>query len=86
MTTDQQPEPLNLADITLTDAELVAITGYRYARRQLEELHRQGYYRARRSPVTGRVILERAHYNAVCQGLAAQSQARPRVRPLRQAA
>ncbi|WP_119154186.1 DUF4224 domain-containing protein [Caldimonas tepidiphila] len=55
---------------TLTPAELHAVTGYRRADRQLAELHRQGFYRARRSPVTGAVILEREHYAAVCSGAA----------------
>lgn len=55
--------------ITLTDDELVTVTGgYRQAAAQLKELHRQGFYRARRAPITGRVILERAHYDAVTAG------------------
>lgn len=33
---------------------------------QLRELHRQGFMRARRSRVTGEVVVERAHYEAVC--------------------
>lgn len=53
--------------IILTSEELAGVTGYRTPRRQLEELHRQGFYRARIS-ATGNVILERAHYDAVCAG------------------
>lgn len=53
--------------IILTSDELAGVTGYRTPRRQLEELHRQGFYRARIA-VTGNVILERAHYDAVCAG------------------
>ena len=53
--------------IILTSDELAGVTGYRTPRRQLEELHRQGFYRARIS-ATGNVILERAHYDAVCAG------------------
>lgn len=68
------PRPL-----TLTPDELVALTGYRQPAAQLAELHRQGYHRARRAPVTGRVILERAHYEAVARGDAADQQ-RPRVK------
>jgi hypothetical protein len=65
--------------ITLTLAELVLITGYQRAGDQVRELHRQGYSRARRSPTTGDVILERAHFEAVCRGH--QAEARPKVRP-----
>lgn len=53
--------------IILTSDELAGVTGYRTPKRQLEELHRQGFYRARIA-VTGNVILERAHYDAVCAG------------------
>lgn len=53
-------------DIIMSDAELQAITGYKRSQEQVEELHRQGFYRARRSKNTGDVILERAHYDAVC--------------------
>lgn len=53
--------------ITLTPPELVALTGYRRAGEQLDELQRLGFVRARRGP-TGAVILERAHYEAVCAG------------------
>lgn len=68
------PRPL-----ILTADELLALTGYSQSHKQLEELRRQGYHRARRSPVTGRVILERAHYEAVAAG-AAGDQQRPRVK------
>lgn len=54
--------------LTLTPDELQALTGYKQPAAQLAELHRQGYWRARRAPITGRVILERAHYEAVAQG------------------
>lgn len=63
--------------LVLTPAELEAITGYRRAAEQLQELHRRGFLRARRSRVTGAVILERAHYLAVCAGQ--QAPERPRV-------
>ena len=53
--------------IILTSEELAGVTGYRTPKRQLEELHRQGFYRARIS-ATGNVILERAHYDAVWAG------------------
>jgi hypothetical protein len=52
--------------LTLSDAELVeASGGYKRPADQLRELHRLGYFRARRSKVTGRVVLERGHYAVV---------------------
>ena len=53
--------------LILSPEELRLLTGYQQQARQLSELHRQGYWRARRS-VLGAVILERAHYEAVCRG------------------
>lgn len=58
-------------DLVLDDAEVQKLTGYKRHAQQLAELHRLGFWRARRAPVTGRVILERAHYEAVCAGEAA---------------
>lgn len=68
--------------ITLTPDELAALTGYKAPSRQLAELHRQGFWRARRS-VLGSVILERAHYEAVSRGADSKPAAdapRPRLR------
>lgn len=70
----------------LSTKEIRYITGYVQPSRQLEELRRQGFWRARRDRL-GQVILERAHYQAVCAGMAGQpaandSQHRPRVRTL----
>lgn len=53
---------------TLSPQEIEAVTGYKRPADQLKELERQGFYRARHSPTTGQVILERAHYDAVCAG------------------
>ena len=53
--------------IILTSDELDRVTGYRTPKRQMQELHRQGFYRARIG-ATGNLILERAHYDAVCAG------------------
>lgn len=54
---------------TLTADEVKELTGgYVMPAKQLAELHRQGFWRARRSALTGAVILERAHYEAVCRG------------------
>lgn len=52
--------------VVLSNEEIQALTQYRRPAQQLAELQRQGFYRARRGPVSGRVILERAHYEAVC--------------------
>ena len=69
--------------LTLSTEELRALTGYQQPSRQLDELRRQGYWRARRS-VLGAVILERAHYEAVCRGerqpVDQTQTARPRLR------
>ena len=54
--------------LTLSTDELHALTGYRRGADQLRELHRLGFWRARRSPTTGAVILEREHYAAVVAG------------------
>lgn len=53
---------------TLERVEVESVTGYKRPADQLAELHRQGFFRARQSPTTGRIILERAHYDAVCVG------------------
>ena len=57
------------AALLLTADEVQALAGgYSRPGHQLAELHRQGFWRARRSPITGQVIVERAHYDAVCAG------------------
>jgi len=66
-----------LSGPTFTPDELYDLTGYAQPARQLAELHRLGFSRARRDRL-GRVVLERAHYDAVCAG---QTQApRPKLR------
>jgi hypothetical protein len=55
--------------------------GYRQPSRQLAVLLKLGYWRARRSKVTGEVIVERAHYDAVSGGQDAAPAHRPQVRP-----
>lgn len=52
--------------LILSRDELAEITGYVQQSKQLAELHRLGFWRARMQ--AGEVILERAHYNAVCAG------------------
>ena len=64
--------------IVLDDDELRAITRYSQPCKQLAELHRQGFYRARMGRV-GVVLLERAHYEAVCAGRVVAEA--PHVRP-----
>jgi hypothetical protein len=70
--------------ITLTPEELVNLTSYKQAATQLAELHRMGFWRARRSRLTGKVILERAHYEAVCHGEkpAPRETRRPQLQPV----
>lgn len=58
-----------MSSIILLATEIEQITGYKRPLDQLAELHRQGFYRGRRSPTTGQIILERAHYDAVCAGV-----------------
>ena len=52
---------------TLTERELIEITGYSSPNQQLDVLHKRGFIRAFRSR-KGNVILERPHYQAVCRG------------------
>jgi hypothetical protein len=75
-----------IPDLILSPDELAALTGYRRPCDQVRELHRQGFTRARRSPVTGRVILERSHYDAVCRGDVAPQEPRVRIPPRLRAA
>lgn len=68
--------------ITLSEQELRELTGgYKRPGDQLRELHRQGFNRARIGRVNGRVILERAHYDAVCAGRDIVTAPGPQVRP-----
>lgn len=67
-----------MSDIRLTAQEVSTLTGYAQPARQLEELKRQGFYRARLDRF-GQVVLERAHYDAVCAGSA--NDMHPKVRP-----
>jgi hypothetical protein len=54
--------------LLLSEAEIERLSGgHTQPRRQLEELHRRGFWRARLSR-EHKVILEREHYRAVCRG------------------
>ncbi len=52
--------------VVLQSDELLQLTGYRAPTKQLEVLHKRGFTRA----FIGRrgVVLERAHFEAVCRG------------------
>ena len=54
-------------EIALTEAELIRITGYELPCKQLAVLHNRGFHRAYIAK-RGGVVLERAHYDAVCRG------------------
>ena len=57
--------PLN---IFLTEEEIAALTGYRVPNLQVGMLHKLGFTRAHKN-ARGKVILERAHFEAVAQGV-----------------
>lgn len=71
-----------MSAILSPDEVAAAAGGYKRACDQLRVLKERGFYRAFRSPVTGEVVLERPHYDAVSQGLggAANDSTRPKVR------
>jgi hypothetical protein len=69
--TTEHPTPT----ITLTTAELEHLTGYKQPTQQLNVLHSRGFHRAFMSR-TG-VVLERAHYDAVCRGQLGNNQPQP---------
>lgn len=67
--------------LLLSSVELQEMTGYAKPALQLKVLLAQGFYRARRNALN-RVVLERAHYEAVCAGAATSisiSRERPQV-------
>lgn len=67
--------------LIVSEEEIRALTGAKWPSRQLKILLDGGFFRAR--IVDGRVLLERAHYQAVCESTASR---RPKVRPCREAA
>lgn len=72
-----------MLELLLSPEEVKALAGdLEQPQRQLEELRRQGFWRARLSRAH-RVILERAHYEAVCAGAVqpAANQSETRERP-----
>jgi hypothetical protein len=63
-------DALQSRSAALTDAEIEALTGYLQPAAQLRDLQARGFHRAHRN-LTGRVILERPHFEAVSRGSAA---------------
>jgi len=51
--------------VLLSAEEISEVTGYRKPALQVRELHSRGFVRARVN-VLNRVVLERAHFEAVC--------------------
>ena len=70
-----------MSTIRLTAPELIELTDYKVPARQLEVLHARGFWRACIGR-DGRVLLERAHYEAVCAGQASAPERKPRPRPI----
>lgn len=64
--------------LVLTAPELEELTRYKRPGEQLAELQRRGFHRARKAR-DGSVVLERAHFEAVCAG-AVLATREPRVR------
>lgn len=75
---DAGPIAFETRKLTLSPSELAELTGYRRVSDQLRELLAHGFFRARVR--AGVVILERAHYDAVCGG--AKVAPEPKVRLL----
>ncbi len=58
--------------VVLSTEEIQLITGYTSATKQLQVLHERGYVRAFRSR-EGQIILERKHFESVCEGIFSQN-------------
>lgn len=66
------PDHVSNTGPTLSEQEVQAASGgYSKPAFQLRELHRRGFWRAYRSPLTGKVVLERPHFDAVSRGVIA---------------
>jgi hypothetical protein len=71
-----------MTDVILTPDEVRHLSGgYTQPASQLKALHRLGYWRAHRSKVTGAVVVERAHQDAVARGESQPAKARLRPTP-----
>ena len=56
-----------MSDIRLSEEELIDLTGYEHATKQLNVLRARGFYRAFINR-KGEVVLERTHYEVVSRG------------------
>lgn len=88
MDLDRAEQAEGALSLTLTDEEVKEVSGgYSRPADQLRALHDRGFVRAHRSKLTGRVVLERGHYDAVVAGHAAAAndprggRPRPKLRP-----
>ncbi len=72
-----------MSSLLFSSEEVHALTGYKWPSKQLDELHRQGFFRARIGKA-GNVLLERVHYESVCSEKLPKHPANaPRVRSIR---
>ena len=72
---------MNAATLLLSPEEITAVTGYRKPALQVRELRSRGFNRARVN-VLNHVVLERAHFDAVCShavGTASQAANQPQL-------
>jgi hypothetical protein len=80
------PDPAPTLNLTPAEVEAAA-GGYKRPGDQLRELHARGFTRGYIAKPTGKVVLERAHYEAVTRGqfghAANEPDARPPVQPNR---
>lgn len=70
----QAGDHITINGLILSEQEICSLTGYKKPQRQLQELVRQGFFRARQSQTTGHIILERAHFEAVSSGNTTKNQ------------
>ncbi|MBK1615399.1 hypothetical protein CKO44_18220 [Rubrivivax gelatinosus] len=87
MSTGPLASELPTAALVLSPEEVRELSGgYLRAADQLRALRQRGFHRAYRSQRTGRVVVERAHYDAVAAGRTGTgdhgASARPKLRPV----
>lgn len=71
--------------LTLSQSEVQLLTGYKIPSKQLQELRLRGFSRAYQNR-SGKIIVERAHFEAVAAGAAPQGPEggdEPKLRPCR---
>jgi hypothetical protein len=71
-------------DAVVPYEQIVKLTGFKRPGQQLRELHKLGFWRARRCRVSGAVVLEVPHYEAVSRGgdIKQNERPRPKLRPV----